>query len=161
MSSPYGLHWLPSYVLPFVTLSYPTAAPVNPDSFHHSAYYGTGFQDGCLIITCIAVMAILRDLVRVYILEPFAKWKLTRDWERLHPPHLQPNGKQNGVANGNGHAEHIHGEYPSKSAMSPRDARKIHRSVLRFAEQGWSAIYYTLQWSFGFVRAFPQLRWHV
>ncbi|KAJ8593301.1 longevity assurance proteins LAG1/LAC1 [Rhizopogon salebrosus TDB-379] len=150
MSSPYGLHWLPSYVLPFVTLSYPTDAPVNPDSFHHSAYYGTGFQDGCLIITCIAVMAILRDLVRVYILEPFAKWKLTRDWERLHPPHLQPNGKQNGVANGNGHAEHIHGEYPSKSAMSPRDARKIHRSVLRFAEQGWSAIYYTLQWSFGF-----------
>lgn len=25
----------------------------------------------------------------------------------------------------------------------------MHRSVLRFAEQGWSVVYYTLQWSFG------------
>lgn len=85
-------------------------------------------------------------------MEPFARWKLTRDWERLNPPNLQ-----NGAVNGNGHAEHV--EYPPpKSTMSPRDARKIHRSVLRFAEQGWSVIYYTLQWSFGFVRAFMQLR---
>ena len=151
MNSLYDSQWLPSYILPFVTLSYQTTAPVNPDSFHHSAYYRTGLLDGCLVITCIAVMAILRDVARVYIMEPFARWKLVRDWERLNPPSLQ-----NGVVNTNGFAEH--GEYPLKSTMSPRDARKIHRSVLRFAEQGWSVIYYTLQWSFGFVRAFMQLR---
>ncbi|OAX33934.1 longevity assurance proteins LAG1/LAC1 [Rhizopogon vinicolor AM-OR11-026] len=150
MNSLYSLQWLPSYILPFVTLSYPTTPPLNPDSFHHSAYYTTGLLDGCLVITCIAVMAILRDVVRVYVMEPFARWKLTRDWQRSNALHLKQNGKQNGVVpNGNGHVEHINGG-PSKSTMSARDARKIHRSVLRFAEQGWSAIYYTLQWSFGF-----------
>jgi len=31
-----------------------------------------------------------------------------------------------------------------------QELRKVHRSVLRFAEQGWSAIYYPLQWCYGF-----------
>lgn len=154
MNSLHGSQWLSSYFLPFITLSYPTDPPPNPDSFYHSAYYGTGLLDACLIITCIAVMAVLRDLVRVYVMEPFARWKLTRDWERLQPIH-----KQNGLVNG--HADHVNLDSSSRSPMSARDARKMHRSVLRFAEQGWSAIYYSLQWSFGFVRAFAQLKCHV
>jgi len=149
MNSQLGLQWLPSYLLPFVTLSYPTPPPLNPDSFHHSAYYGTGPLDACLIITCIALMAILRDLVRVYVMEPFARWKLTRDWERLNTSPLHSNIKHNGAPNG-----HVNSD---STSMSPRHARKIHRSVVRFAEQGWSAIYYTLQWSFGFVRAFARV----
>jgi len=161
MNNLYALQWLPSYFIPFFTLSYPTATPVNPDSFPHSTYYKTGVLDGCFIITCIAVMAILRDVVRVFIMEPFARWKLTRSWHRSNALHLQQNGNKNGVMNGNGHAEHVNGHYPPKSIMSARDARKIHRSVLRFAEQGWSAIYYTVQWSFGFVRGIMQLRCHV
>ncbi|KAH7908494.1 TLC domain-containing protein [Hygrophoropsis aurantiaca] len=144
--------WLPSFLLPFFTLSYPTDAPVRPDSFHDSPYYNTGLLDGCIIVTCIAVMAVLRDISRIYIMEPFAKWKLTRDWKRskTHLPNGTTNGAANGVtngtANGNGHSVYTNGKDPH---MPPKQARKIHRSVLRFAEQGWSAIYYTVQWSFG------------
>ncbi|KAG1753980.1 TLC domain-containing protein [Suillus paluster] len=150
MNSHHAIQWLPSYIVPFVSLSYPTSPPTNPDSFHHSAYYTTGLLDGCFIVTCIAVMAILRDVARVFIMEPFARWKLTRTWEQSNASHIQQNGNKNGVMNGNGHAGHANGDCPPKKIMSPRDARKIHRSVLRFAEQGWSVIYYTLQWSFGF-----------
>ncbi|KAG2146777.1 TLC domain-containing protein [Suillus clintonianus] len=150
MNSHNALQWLPSYIVPFVSLSYPTPPPLNPDSFHHSTYYKTGVLDGCFIITCIAIMAVLRDVVRIFVMEPFARWKLTRAWERSKSQHIQQNGNKNGVMNGNGHAGHANGDSKPKSVMSARDARKIHRSVLRFAEQGWSAIYYTLQWSFGF-----------
>jgi acyl-CoA-dependent ceramide synthase len=106
-------------------------------------------------------MAILRDVVRIFVLEPFARWKLTRTWERSNSNHIQQNGQKNGIINGNGHAGHANGDHKPKSVMSARDARKIHRSVLRFAEQGWSAIYYTLQWLFGFVRKFMQLSCHL
>jgi len=33
-----------------------------------------------------------------------------------------------------------------------KEDRKMHRKVLRFAEQGWSVIYYTFSWCFGLVR---------
>ncbi|OBZ77140.1 Sphingosine N-acyltransferase lag1 [Grifola frondosa] len=80
-------------------------------------------------------------------MEPFARWKLTRDLMRSKKRKallLNGNGKANGVPNGNGHAVHVDGPEISK-----REARKMHRSVLRFAEQGWSVIYYTCQWCFG------------
>jgi len=92
----------------------------------------------CLIIACIAVMAILRDVLRLNVFEPFAKWKLTRDLESKRSKHLNGNG--NGKANGNGH---------SNGVISKKEQRLIHRSVVRFAEQGWSAVYYPLQWGFG------------
>ncbi|KAJ7507745.1 TLC domain-containing protein [Mycena galericulata] len=91
------------YVAPFFTLSHRTDTPTNPDSFPDSAYYTTGAKDVCLLLTCMVVMAGLRDALRLGVFEPFARWKLTRDME----------------------------------------------SVLRFAEQGWSAVYYPLQWFFG------------
>jgi acyl-CoA-dependent ceramide synthase len=106
-------------------------------------------------------MAVMRDVVRIFVLEPFARWKLTRTWERSNSNRIQQNGQKNGLINGNGHAGHANGDYKPKSVMSARDARKIHRSVLRFAEQGWSAIYYTLQWLFGFVRNSMQLSCHL
>lgn len=141
--------WLPSYLVPFVTLSYPTARPANPDSFPNSNYYVTGLLDGCIIITAIAVMAILRDATRLFVMEPFARWKLSRDL-RLSKQKAATlaNGKANGHghANGNGHATYTNG-----SAISRKEAKKMHRSVIRFAEQGWSVVYYTAQWSFGLV----------
>ena len=54
--------WLPAKLVPFFTLSYPTAPPLHPDSFLESNYYGTGLLDGWLIITAIAIMAVLRDM---------------------------------------------------------------------------------------------------
>ncbi|KAK7696028.1 hypothetical protein QCA50_000669 [Cerrena zonata] len=145
--------WLPSFAIPFFTLSYPTPPPAVPDSFPNSKYYSTGLLDGCLIITIIAVFAILRDVARVYIMEPFAHWKLTRDLRLKHAKavgrangkangHSSPS-KTNGVANGNGHAA------PQEFVITKAEARHLHRSVIRFAEQGWSFIYYTAQWSFG------------
>ncbi|KAH7887794.1 TLC domain-containing protein [Phlebopus sp. FC_14] len=153
MNAQQALEWLPSFLVPFFTLSYPTSAPVDPDSFHHSAYYNTGLLDGCLIISCIAVMAVLRDLARIYLMEPFAKWKLTRDWEtsqlKLNSVGItNGNGVPNGSSTQNGLAPHANGEYPHLS-VPPKDARRIHRSTLRFAEQGWSFIYYSIQFSHG------------
>ncbi|CAL1701061.1 unnamed protein product [Somion occarium] len=147
--------WLPSFAIPFFTLSYPVDSPAAPDSFHNSQFYGTGLLDGCFIITCIAVMAILRDAIRLGILEPFARWKLTRD-HRLRSVksngHANGNGKTNGdvyqktngVANGNGHAVD-----DCAVTISKAEARRMRRSVLRFAEQGYAFAYYTFQWAFG------------
>ncbi|KAI0082466.1 longevity assurance proteins LAG1/LAC1 [Panus rudis PR-1116 ss-1] len=146
--------WFPSFFVPFFTLSYPTDPPVAPDAFPSSNFYGTGLLDGCLVITCIAVMAALRDAIRLAILEPFARWKLTRDLERTHAKRIDQsngNGKSNGVAhekannvsNGNGHPT------STEFIVSKREARKLHRTVLRFAEQGWPVIYYTALWLYG------------
>ncbi|KAJ2990738.1 hypothetical protein NUW54_g8384 [Trametes sanguinea] len=146
--------WLPRYLVPFFTLSYPTTPPAHPDSFPTSNYYSNGLLDGCLIITAIAVMAVLRDVTRIYIMEPFARWKLTRDLrlskQRDAAARSNTNGKANGVANGhangNGHTTHVNG---NGSVISRQEAKKMRRSVIRFAEQGWSVIYYTAQWCFG------------
>ncbi|KAF7352836.1 Longevity-assurance protein [Mycena venus] len=132
------------WVVPFYTLSHRTDTPAEPDSFPNSVYYNTGAKDVCLIITCMAVMAILRDVLRLNVFEPFAKWKLTRDLEltRSKSKHLNGSANGNGKANGNGHAN-------GNGAITKKERRLIHRSVVRFAEQGWSAVYYPLQWGFG------------
>ncbi|KAI0663260.1 longevity assurance proteins LAG1/LAC1 [Cubamyces menziesii] len=141
--------WLPHYLVPFFTLSYPTAPPAHPDSFPNSNYYGTGLLDGCIIVTAIAIMAVLRDVTRIFIMEPFARWKLSRDLRLAKSRRAaltNGNGKANGHANGNGHSSYANGD---ASAISRREARKMHRSVIRFAEQGWSVVYYIAQWCFG------------
>lgn len=150
---------LPSYVAPFFSLQYPTATPAHPDSFPDSAYYNVGKLDICLLITFVATMALLRDAFRLGILEPLARWKLLRDLEFQRKPGSEMsanivngngNGYSNGHANGNGH---VNGHNIAISA-SRKELRQLNRSVLRFAEQGWSVFYYTLQWSFGLVRFF-------
>ncbi|KAJ3528678.1 hypothetical protein NM688_g7963 [Phlebia brevispora] len=139
--------WLPSFLTPFVTFSYPTERPAEPDSFSTSSYYGVGVLDACLIVTCIAAMAILRDFVRLGICEPFARWYLTR---RLRLTKAKQNAaangeaKSNGKANGNGCAVQADGFFITK-----QEARQLRHSVIRFSEQGWPAVYYTLQWAYG------------
>ncbi|KAG6817444.1 hypothetical protein H0H87_008612 [Tephrocybe sp. NHM501043] len=149
MNALFTTEWLHPYVAPFLSLSYPTVTPQNPDSFPDSAYFNTGPLDICLVISCIAVMAILRDAFRLFVFEPFARWKLTRDlYKRKKLEVAASNGLSNGhvttngKANGNGCVTHV--PPPTK-----KELQKVHRSVLRFAEQGWSVVYYTLQWSFG------------
>ncbi|KAJ7498975.1 longevity-assurance protein [Mycena latifolia] len=132
---------LPPYLAPFLSLSHRTDTPADPDSFPDSAYYNTGPKDVCLLITCMAVMAILRDILRLGVFEPFARWKLTRNMEANRSKLMNGNGKANGNGKTNGHS---HALNPSK-----KELRHMHRTVLRFAEQGWSAVYYPLQWSFG------------
>ncbi|EAU84743.1 longevity-assurance protein [Coprinopsis cinerea okayama7 len=168
----------------FTRLSYPTDPPANPDSFPNAPYYSTGQQDIFFIITCIAVMAILRDALRLGVFEPFARWKLMRDLRKRNiasvpgsPVKEKPstNGHLNGnghVANGNGHAANGNGKthhgnghaangnghiigsgYSSPASLAGKPTTKqlkqVNRSVLRFAEQGWSVVYYTFSWSYG------------
>lgn len=154
---------LPAYLVPFVSLSYPVDRPLNVDSFPNSSYYDIGYLDVCLIVTIIAIMAILRDAARILVLEPFANWKLTRDWRRRQAlksgsatPDSKANGaKPNGRINGRvttiGSAEKLMADRPAEH--SP-EARRIRHAVIRFAEQGWQAIYYLYQWSLGMVRVF-------
>ncbi|KAF8812392.1 longevity assurance proteins LAG1/LAC1 [Phlegmacium glaucopus] len=148
---------LSSYIAPFLALQYPTATPVHPDSFPHSAYYNAGKLDICILISCIAVMALLRDAFRLGIFEPLARWKLLRDLKlKQKRASSMSNGSVNGDANhyhiangnGNGNGNKADGNSTTVSA-SRKELRQLNRSVLRFAEQGWSVVYYSLQWSFG------------
>ncbi|KAH8982425.1 longevity assurance proteins LAG1/LAC1 [Lactarius akahatsu] len=153
----------PSFLVPFVTLSYSVDPPLNPDSFPDSSYYDIGYRDVCLIVTLIAIMAVLRDAARIFVLEPFAHWKLTRDWRRRQAlksgsstPDSKPrpnntvgcdaNSKVNEPVAINSSAEKLVAVRPPENSPS---ARRIRHSVTRFAEQGWQVIYYTTQWSLG------------
>lgn len=143
--------WLPSFLVPFVTLSYPTATPAVPDSFHNSAYYRTGPLDVCLVVGCIAVMAVLRDATRLGLMEPFAKWKLMRDLKHSRNINLDRKASQLANGDGNGHSLNGHAAMHGNGGISTaqNEGRKMHRKVIRFAEQGWSVIYYTLTWCYG------------
>ena len=155
------LNRLPPFLVPFVSLSYRVDPPSNPDSFPDSSYYDIGYLDVCLIVTIIALMAILRDGTRILLFEPFANWKLTRDWRRRQafksgsatPDSKASNVKTNGRINGPittiGSAEKLVADRPAEH--SP-DARYIRHAVVRFAEQGWQVAYYSWQWSLGVVR---------
>jgi acyl-CoA-dependent ceramide synthase len=161
---------LSSYVAPFFILQYPTATPAHPDSFPDSTYYNAGKLDICILISYIAIMAVLRDAFRLGIFEPLARWKLLRDLE-FKPKKVfkKVNGSANDdtndsdhLANGNGKAFgnlNGHGCHAANGNHrvvlgTPKKLRQLNRSVLRFAEQGWSVVYYSLQWSFGLVRIF-------
>jgi acyl-CoA-dependent ceramide synthase len=147
---------LSSYLAPFFSLQYPTATPAHPDSFPHSPYYNAGKLDICILISCVAVMAILRDALRLGIFEPLARWKLLRDLRlKRKAASKKANGSANGhaIANGNGNG-YSNGHGNGAVLGTRKELRQVNRSVLRFAEQGWSVVYYSLQWSFGIVRIF-------
>ncbi len=155
---------LPTFLVPFVSLSYPVDPPPNPDSFSNSSYYDIGYLDVCLIVTFISTMAILRDASRILIFEPFANWKLTRDWRRRQAlksgsatpdskasnvVSVKTDGKINGPVTTIGSAEK---RVADRLAEHSPEARRIRHGVRRFAEQGWLVVYYSWQWSLGVVR---------
>lgn len=134
------------------TLQYPLPTPPNPDSFPEYSYYGTGLRDGWILISMIAAMAILRDVLRLAIFEPYARWSLLRQLrERKERDLSKTKSNGNGVAKNNGQALNGHGD--AKTRLKPRksELRAINRSVLRFAEQGYQFTYYTSCWCYGLV----------
>lgn len=135
--------WLQTYVKPFVSLSYPIATPAHPDSFPNSSYYRNGPLDLCLVVALIAVMAVLRDVLRINIFEPFARWKLTRDaqWTKDNKANIAANGN----GNGNGHATVLY------EKLTLKERKKLEHAVTRFAEQGWQFTYAFVAWAYGFV----------
>ena len=147
--------WLLSFLAPLFTLSYLTETPASTDSFPDSNYYTIGPRDAYFVVGCIAVMAILRDICRIYIMEPFAEWFLTPKVE-VYKRQTHINGTTNGVANGLNGNENGHDSSNSNRKVLTKqnnglNKKLIRRRVLRFAEQGWSMIYYTSSWSYGMV----------
>ena len=148
--------WVPPYILPFFSLSYPTGPPQKTDSFHDSQHYETGWLDVCTIVGLIAAMAVLRDLARLWVFEPFARWKLSKDLRAKklaaskNRGSLSPSPKVKLVSNGmtNGHQANGDAHEITFTAM---EKRRMHRSVLRFAEQGWALLCYSFQCGFGLV----------
>jgi very-long-chain ceramide synthase len=65
-------HRLSTFFTPFLQLSYPVNPPSNPDSFPNSNYYDIGPLDACFIISTMAVFAVLREIVRLKLMTPFA-----------------------------------------------------------------------------------------
>lgn len=147
---------MPSLLAPFFTLSYPVATPTNPDSFPNATYYDIGYADACFAISLIALFAVLRDGMRLLVLEPFARWKLTRDWRRRleNPKANVSDTKSNGHVNGDGPEAQDGGERLQLRMDSP-EGRYIRRSMLRFGEQGWLTVYTIFSWSMGLVRTSP------
>ena len=154
MSTSSILPWFPQYLLPFFSLSYPMDPPPKTDSFHDSQHFGTGWLDICTIVGLIAAMAILRDLARLYVFEPIARWKLSKDLRAKKlaarknggSPSLKAKLVSNGAANGHQANGDVH-----EITFTAVEKRRIHRSVLRFAEQGWALLCYSFQCGFGFV----------
>jgi acyl-CoA-dependent ceramide synthase len=101
-------------------------------------------------VSVIAAMAILRDVLRIFVFEPFARWKLTRDLMAEKEKTRRLIDQANGGPVKNGHAVNGNG-IVSKSPAQPskKDRRRVTRSVLRFAEQGWQFVYYTPCWAYG------------
>lgn len=147
LSLPTSWQDLQPFLRAFVQLSYPVERPKNPDSFPSWNYYGIGPLDVCFIISTMAVFAVLREIVRLHIMTPFANKILFGNSRGYQVNTLRANGsapKQNGTSNGaaNGH-HNVH-------KISARN-RVRERNVIRFAEQGWALVYYTIWWSFGLV----------
>ncbi|KAI0026964.1 longevity assurance proteins LAG1/LAC1 [Vararia minispora EC-137] len=150
---------LPSFLVPFVTLSHQVSPPEHTDSFPNSSYHDIGRLDVCLIVTLIAAMAVARDATRLFVLEPFARWKLMRDWRRYKtqkssntsgastPTTAKASPIDGAPLNGNGYlAEKSNAERLLEKTTEPRH---IKHGVMRFAEQGWVFVYYLAQWSYG------------
>jgi acyl-CoA-dependent ceramide synthase len=136
----------------FFGLSYPTAPPANPDSFFTSKYYETGLLDACFIVSTIAVFAVARDIVRLHIATPIAnRWLFgsTKGAAALINSNKGGKALANGTANGNGNGN---GHYIVRKLSAKNRVRE--RNVVRFAEQSWSLVYYSIWWPFGVVRSF-------
>ena len=139
----------------FFQLSYPVPTPPNPDSFPNSNYYTTGPLDACFIISTLALLAIAREIVRLHIMTPFANkvlfghsagWKSPSKRSKLNANgHPNSNGL---VSNGNGTSHYAVRKISAKN-------RVRERNVIRFAEQGWPIVYYTIWWCFGLVSLRP------
>ena len=109
-------------------------------------------------------MAVLRDALRLGFFEPLARWKLLRDLglkrkkalNKVNGSATDGTNHHHHIANGNGNAcGNGHANGNNRVALGTgKKLRQLNRSVLRFAEQGWSVVYYSLQLSFGIVRIF-------
>lgn len=151
--------WVPPYLVPFVTLSYPVDPPAQPDSFPNSSYYGTGLLDACFVVAWIAFLGVARDFVRLKVFEPFARWYLVRQdeqYDRARAASRQPDEKSPAPK-----PDAAPSSSPSGTKKPSKRDIVRERSVMRFAEQGYQWLYFSIYWSYGaYVHfQFPHSPW--
>lgn len=83
-------------------------------------------------------MAVLRDLFRLRVFEPFARRKLTRDAQRTKGP---PGSTAKVHANGTSSL--------SQQKLTVKERKKLEHAVIRFSEQGWTFVYAMTVWAYG------------
>jgi hypothetical protein len=146
----------------FISLSYPTNPPKNLDSFPNANYYGTGPLDACFVVAWVAVLAVLREFFRLVVLEPFARWWLGRLAEKEKrrgaetPKKVAANPiptqlEKEGVRSRRKEQVKLEKITRKRKPGMTKEEWRRERSVLRFAEQGWAFLYYTVYWSLGLV----------
>ncbi|KAH7105404.1 longevity assurance proteins LAG1/LAC1 [Auriculariales sp. MPI-PUGE-AT-0066] len=158
-----ALSLLPSYAVPFFSLSYPLPPPEKPDSFPNASYYGLGPLDLCLFVTWIAVLGVVREFTRIVVFEPIGRWYLTRkdaEADRRRAALKQPSGvpAEKKPANGNTTA---HATAQPKKLSKREQLRE--RCVQRFGEQGYQLAYFVIYWSYGVYLHvnFPHSPWRL
>lgn len=158
---------IPPALESFIGLSYPVPIPADADSYFDATYYNKGPKDLLFIATWVVLLAFFREVLMRLFFMPIARWRLeslaaakrgarlTRTkpkgntvGEKLvsTPPKPTP-VRQRQAPNANSR--------PVKSwteTKKSRDAKLLERNVVRFAEQGWSLVYYSVFWALGMVR---------
>ncbi|KAG8927189.1 sphingosine N-acyltransferase lag1 [Tulasnella sp. 418] len=128
----------------FTRLSYP-ASPSALNFFPQYQHYDKGWLDVPFVIGWTLVFAIAREVIMRWVCAPFMQWWLLRE-EQQRALARRKSTKQsymNGsLANG------VTRPTKPKRTRSQAD-RMREKKVTRFAEQGWSFVYYTYSWVFG------------
>lgn len=113
-------------------LSYPVATPAGGKQ-----RYIKGPDDLLFVLGAFLVLVVLREAAMRLVFAPCARrWVVDA---QLAPSAAATDGK------------------PAR-VPTAKQVRRQQKAATRFAEQGWSALYYTIFWSFGVVSPCPSLR---
>jgi acyl-CoA-dependent ceramide synthase len=159
---------IPSALQPFIGLSYPVPTPKDTDSYFDATYYNKGPKDLLFVATWVVLLAVCREVLMRFFLMPVARWRLESLAAAKHGARL--------ARKSNGHAISeklaaptkttptlVRQRRPSPSKFTKpvktwtetkksRDAKLRERNIVRFGEQGWSLVYYSVFWALGMVR---------
>jgi acyl-CoA-dependent ceramide synthase len=92
-----------------------------------------GPKDLLFLLGAFAVLVVLREVTMRLVFAPCARrWVVE--------------------ANGDAQARQTAAEGKPARPSTGKELRRQQKAATRFAEQGWSALYYTIFWSFGVVR---------
>lgn len=123
-----------SFLHPFLHLSYPvTPPPLASSTTSSPQLFVKGPLDGAYVLSSFLCFVVLREVFMRLVFAPIArKWVVDA-------------GGGGGAPKAKGAKEVVLGE---------REMRVRRKAATRFAEQGWSFLYYVVYWSFGLVSPF-------
>jgi hypothetical protein len=120
-----------SLLHPFLHLSYPVSSPSSSPTSPIQLYV-KGPLDACYVLSSFLFFVVAREVFMRCLFAPIArKWVVDAGGGAQ---------KEGGKGKGEGGA--------SSTAVGQKAQRK---AAIRFAEQGWSLLYYSVYWGFGLV----------